>query len=61
MKAEINANGVLILTPKNVTEGFAIKAWFDRSIINTQDLARIETHYHKGSSIEAYFVKVKDE
>lgn len=51
MKAEITANGKLILIPETSTEAYALQRWSDAAVVQQVDELRAETFHFRGSSM----------
>ena len=51
MKAELNENGVLTVTPETPTEAYAINHWVNEAWVPQGDLMRNESGHIRGSKI----------
>jgi len=51
MKAEINENGVMRVTPETPTEAYALRRWADEAWVTMKDTLRMEDGYWRGSNL----------
>lgn len=52
MKASINPSGVMIITPENETEEFALNCFKEMAFIAAKDEARMQDGYWLGNKIQ---------
>jgi hypothetical protein len=52
MKAEMTADGKIVLKPESGIEAFALMRWIERTIVNQPDVQRKEAFHWRGSSIQ---------
>lgn len=57
MKAEMDDDGVITLTPESSIEVYALKAWYKTARVEQQDLYRIENHHWRGSRLKVNYEK----
>ena len=51
MKAELNENGVMCITPENSTEAYALTRWSADAWVMTNDMKRMENGHWRGSMV----------
>lgn len=51
MKAELNENGVMLITPDNATEAYALKHWVESALIEVPEPLRLENCLWRGSML----------